>query len=1681
MTETLNPLAHSNDIRAMPPPDKNHKSTLITAGAGEIVLTIITQLNELFTEHHKSFVEIEKKIINLCKNLTGASWVEILIKQNDKLQVLGSKQIHDFLEINPSSLPGFVAEHNLSQIINNPHTSTFYSTFTEKILPFSIIDNALIEPTSLCAVPFTSGSHEVKGVIMLFDKLDQNKALSYFTMNDVHIVQSIGIVMTQIIVTQSHFSEIHRKLNVSASLREELININEVSTQIFKRMKLVKRCRELIKKDKIVNENMVTLIKDCMQAHGVILHININNDLKMRFIQGFENFSQDVHSFKTQTSFYSAFTTKKMINIQDLASEPLWEEDKPKLFRSLLSCPIINKNDYVLGVIEFFRQDKFTTLDEKIAKFLISALGKISHGKWALIWEKEKNTSQLAQEAELNRLVMSLYSFYANFDIFYDYTNLFEQAQKSLKRIISYDAIVIYIVDTSRELFWTHKSDKDEGFTLPINKENLAGLVYESKKIITLPDDDILISDHHHYSGKFVLGIPLISKILCSKIIGVAIISRSSHIFDYEETDYISCFLSNITRTLEEIHVHTLKLVHQTTEIEHESPTAYLKRMHTEKIRGDEIIRRRSSYESQDIATLWKNNIIIDLLFHIGTLSPDQLEKITDFRQIIDNDERPLHTFANNLMKVVECRAASLLLKDLTEEHLFSLPSETLVKPSGLINYCLQNGKLILYRNEAYKAMQFDGHVDSLGINENVESILCVPIYNFCNNVDGVLCFVNSPDNFPPETVTLARFLSLIPREILQTKDINIESWQNILKESRKHKMLLQWCKQIFTVGNHAQYKQILAKNIIEKLTDVTEVGILLQSILEIMCSLTNSEDSRGIFVSGGEFTVYNSRGVISHYLQDSDKEKYMKIIKKDRPLSLSKYEDRENTIYFPYSKSDKSIVIEMWNKKHETLAYYSTYTKEDEIIIKEISKVMLRVLIDENPETMLNLRQLINSHISNLNNHSLLSTIRCAAQKLLDCDRATLFLKEGKNLTAKAQGIEQEIPVDFTFPLGKGIIGNVAQTGQTENIKDVYEDSRFNKEIDELTGYRTTSMLCMPIFSLQGDVIAALQMINKNKGIFDKNDEDTLELFCKIVSTQLQSWSAFQKAIEERTDLLNILNSIGNYILVLNSQGVLSYYNKSFEDIIGVNEVTATSMHYSQWLKCNRELVIDITTIFNNPYKRIRRNSKRISVMPRIRSRTMPAVGGLSFGENKSNVFNYSLAALRNLSTKEAAGVIIVLEDASAIEELNAKFKSMQSQFLALANPIMTETSLQKCINKLSCIATEIDSASDMHIQLKDIIHTLKHGNLNHAELRIPSELNHMENELHSRLKEYIECNTIEEAKTYQIPKIPSGERIDQNGGIELENLRNWNLNAFEIDDHFTYIKNMLQDFDLLLQFGISSAKLRDFSEKVKEGYQTYKNPFHNFYHGFSVMHSTYVLLVSTNAGEVFNAHEILSHLIASLCHDIGHTGHNNSFEINQSSSLSILYNDKSVLENHHSARTFQILQNPSSNILENVPQDLQKIVRKLIIECILGTDMARHFGMISYMNTRMKDAYEHPLGTIEDDCEKLAAFLIHSADLAHPAKELSLFSKWSHLVCEEFSRQYEEEIKLDLPATEFMKGLDEPKLYYKNEIGFLTIIVKPLWECLNLWLHPRIDHCLNNLADNIKFYQKKFEELQR
>jgi HD-GYP domain-containing protein (c-di-GMP phosphodiesterase class II) len=123
-----------------------------------------------------------------------------------------------------------------------------------------------------------------------------------------------------------------------------------------------------------------------------------------------------------------------------------------------------------------------------------------------------------------------------------------------------------------------------------------------------------------------------------------------------------------------------------------------------------------------------------------------------------------------------------------------------------------------------------------------------------------------------------------------------------------------------------------------------------------------------------------------------------------------------------------------------------------------------------------------------------LLELIVRSAARVVEADRCSLFLvdRERNELWSKvAQGVGRR---EIRFPMGKGIAGTVAETNVPINIPDAYADSRFNPEVDKETGYRTHTILAVPMRSVEGYVVGVLQALNKSgEGPFIEEDEELL------------------------------------------------------------------------------------------------------------------------------------------------------------------------------------------------------------------------------------------------------------------------------------------------------------------------------------------------------------------------------------------------------------------------------------------------------------------------------------------------------------------------------------------------------------------------------------------------------------
>ncbi|KAL4468314.1 hypothetical protein ABPG72_010715 [Tetrahymena utriculariae] len=308
------------------------------------------------------------------------------------------------------------------------------------------------------------------------------------------------------------------------------------------------------------------------------------------------------------------------------------------------------------------------------------------------------------------------------------------------------------------------------------------------------------------------------------------------------------------------------------------------------------------------------------------------------------------------------------------------------------------------------------------------------------------------------------------------------------------------------------------------------------------------------------------------------------------------------------------------------------------------------------------------------------------------------------------------------------------------------------------------------------------------------------------------------------------------------------------------------------------------------------------------------------------------------------------------------------------------------------------------------------------------------------------------------------------------VTNIDDWDFNIFElkgVEEKYTTAWNILKRAQYFESCSIPEDVFANFVKELQKQYDIKNNDFHNFDHGVSVMQSCYMLSKCIRATQILKPIDIFTVILSGLCHDVGHTGRTNNFEISVQSKLAIRYHDKSVLEQHHLATTFKIMkQSLDYNILQNLEPAIYNQVRRSMISNILYTDIKQHFKLILDFETYWKNYDDQSKTTTnipEAEIDLLTGMIIHTADFTGAAKPFQLSRQWSEKVNREFHNQYIEEGKRGVEQTSFMKDLDVLHVMAKAEKGFLNVIVLPLWQSLNDFYKGELKTQIQYLTDSI------------
>ncbi|XP_076309815.1 dual 3',5'-cyclic-AMP and -GMP phosphodiesterase 11A-like [Tachypleus tridentatus] len=649
----------------------------------------------------------------------------------------------------------------------------------------------------------------------------------------------------------------------------------------------------------------------------------------------------------------------------------------------------------------------------------------------------------------------------------------------------------------------------------------------------------------------------------------------------------------------------------------------------------------------------------------------------------------------------------------------------------------------------------------------------------------------------------------------------------------------------------------------------------------------------------------------------------------------------------------------------------------------------------------------------------------------LVDADGASLFLIEGpktrRMLVSKIFdvhfGTSVIIPCptddsEIRVPWGTGIIGSVAETGETVNLQNASEHPNYNDEVDKICGYHTETLLCMPIWNADDEIIAVAQVINKNPesdgGIFTAEDEKLAKTyleFCGIALTNANLFEMSRREYERNKSLLEVVHDL-------------------FEEQTSLDKVILKIMQRAQrLLKCERAALLLLQEGGNSESVKFSRTFDLAS----------PA-GSHTLSNNRGwPELNTSSGLLQFAERVACTGEVLNLTDPPETQQVPGRhIRSL------LCMPIRNRD--YKIIG-VAIIINRIDGLSfdENDEQLFEAFTLFCGLGINNTLMYSELEKAMARQKVAIEVISYHGTAPKKEVKNFLDARIPTA--------VE------WHLESLQFDDFslssdemiFASIR-MFKDLGLISRFRIDYQILCQFLCTLRKNYRSI--PYHNWRHAFNVAQVMFAILTNCGLKAILTDLEIFGMLIGCLCHDLDHRGTNNAFQEKSGSALALLYGSKATMEQHHFNHAVMILSSQGHNIFSLLSADDYSRVMNILKHAILATDLSTYFQLrgkfFSFVNNGTYN------WDFEDHREILRSMLMTACDLGAGTKPWHVQRKVAELVTNEFFEQGDKEkkqLKIQPPALmDREKKHELPQLQY----DWIDSICLPLYKSL-VTINPR------------------------
>lgn len=619
-------------------------------------------------------------------------------------------------------------------------------------------------------------------------------------------------------------------------------------------------------------------------------------------------------------------------------------------------------------------------------------------------------------------------------------------------------------------------------------------------------------------------------------------------------------------------------------------------------------------------------------------------------------------------------------------------------------------------------------------------------------------------------------------------------------------------------------------------------------------------------------------------------------------------------------------------------------------------------------------------------------------------------------DVCSKSTLLEMEKREEIRIPWGTGIVGYVAESGESVNIPNAYEDERFNDHIDTMTGYKTRTLLCMPIKDTNGDVIGVAQVINKvGDTPFTAQDEQVFGSYLQFCGIGLRNAHLYEKSQLE----------------IKRNQVLLDLARMIFEEQSTIEHVVFRILTHTQSLiQCQRVQVLLVHQASKGSFSRVFDFEANDLASDDGESRTSPFESRFPI-----NIGITGYVA----TTGETVNIPCAYDDAmfdTSVDD-NSNFKHKGVLCMPIKNSSGQIIGVIQLINKFD--ETPFSKNDENFVEAFAIFCGMGIHNTHMYERAVVAIAKHNV--------------TLEVLSYHATASLEDAQRLRVCAKAMVPSSANLRLHEFSFDDFhmsddetITACIRMFLDLDLIERFHMDYEVLCRWLLSVKKNYRNVT--YHNWRHAFNVAQMMFSILTATGWWSILGEIECLALIIGCLCHDLDHRGTNNSFQIKASSPLAQLYST-STMEHHHFDQCIMILNSPGNQLLSNVSSDEYTRVIRYVEEAILSTDLAVYFRKRGTFFSRVNNGNTF---TSDDDRELMRAMLMTVCDLAAITKPWEVEKRVAELVSSEFFEQGDmEKEELNITPIDLMNRDKEDQLPLM-QVGFIDSICLPIYEHFSL-----------------------------